>query len=58
MATFKKGDVIKVVAIIPQGPVESIRMDEEGTVQYLISWTGYDGAVHTRWFDEADLTLA
>lgn len=58
MATYKKGDVLKVVAIIPEGPVQAIRMDEEGTVQYLISWTNYDGAVHTRWFNEDNLTLA
>lgn len=58
MANFKKGDTVKVVATIPQGPVESMRMDEDGNVQYLISWTDANGVAHTRWFDEAQLTAA
>jgi hypothetical protein len=58
MANFKKGDTVKVVAIIPQGPVESMRMDEDGNVQYLISWTDANGNEHSRWFDEAQLTAA
>jgi hypothetical protein len=55
MANFKKGDTVKLVAVIPQGPVESMRMDEDGNVQYLISWTDLNGNVHSRWFDEAQL---
>lgn len=58
MANFKKGDTVKVVAVIPQGPVESMRMDEDGNVQYLISWTDANGNEHSRWFDEAQLTAA
>jgi cell envelope opacity-associated protein A len=56
MANFKKGDTVKIVAVIPQGPVESMRMDEDGNVQYLISWTDGNGNNHSRWFDEAQLT--
>jgi hypothetical protein len=55
MANFKKGDTVKLVAVIPQGPVESMRMDEDGNVQYLISWTDLNGNEHSRWFDEAQL---
>jgi hypothetical protein len=55
MANFKKGDTVKLVAVIPQGPVESMRMDEDGNVQYLLSWTDLNGNVHSRWFDEAQL---
>jgi uncharacterized protein YodC (DUF2158 family) len=58
MANFKKGDVVKVVATVPQGPVESMRMTEDGDVMYMISWTDTNGAVQTRWFDEAQLTVA
>jgi len=58
MATFKKGDVVKTVAVIPEGPVESMRMDEDGNVQYMISWTDAAGSVQTRWFDEAQLVAA
>jgi hypothetical protein len=58
MANFKKGDTVKLVAVIPQGPVESMRMDEDGNVQYLISWTDVNGVQQSRWFDEAQLTVA
>jgi len=56
MANFKKGDTVKLVAVVPQGPVEAMRMDEDGNVQYLISWADVNGTVHSRWFDEAQLT--
>ena len=53
---FKKGDVVKLITVVPEGPVQSIRMTEEGVVQYLVSWTDIDGIVHERWFDEDQLT--
>jgi hypothetical protein len=56
--TFRKGDTVKVVVAVPQGPVEALRMTEDGDVQYLISWTDTSGAVQSRWFDEAQLTTA
>jgi hypothetical protein len=56
--TFKKGDMVKLVAVIPEGPVESLRMDEDGDVQYLISWHDADGELQSRWFDEAQLIAA
>ena len=55
MAIFKKGDVLKALATIPEGPVEAMRMEEDGNVQYLISWTDANNQVQTRWFDEAQL---
>jgi len=59
MATmFKKGDTVKLDVVVPQGPVEALRMTEDGDVQYLISWTDTSGAVQSRWFDEAQLTAA
>lgn len=58
MATFKKGDTVKLNGVIPQGPVESMRMDEDGNVQYLISWTDADEVTQSRWFDEAQLVAA
>ena len=58
MAAFKKGDTVKTKGVVPQGPVESMRMDEDGNVQYLISWTDVNGVVQSRWFDEAQLTNA
>lgn len=59
MATkFVKGQEVKAVAVIPQGPVEALRMDEDGNFFYLISWTDVNGGTQQRWFDEADLTEA
>jgi hypothetical protein len=56
--TFKKGDVVKAVAVIPQGPVLALRMDEDGNVTYLIEWTDVDGNTQQRWFEESQLTGA
>jgi len=59
MATaFKKGEVVKLSAAVPQGPVIALRMDEDGTVQYLVEWQDAEGTTHQRWFDEDQLTGA
>lgn len=56
MATkFRKGDVVKVRTVVPQGPVKALRMDEDGNVYCLIEWTDADGVTHERWIDEAQL---
>jgi hypothetical protein len=56
--TFKKGDVVKAIAVVPQGPVLALRMNEDGIVSYLISWTDVDGNTQERWFEESQLTGA
>lgn len=59
MATkFKKGEEVKVAAVVPQGPVEALRMDEDGDFYYLISWVDANGVKHTRWFEESALVAA
>ena len=59
MATkFKKGDVVKLSAVVPQGPVMALRMDENGIVQYLVEWQDDNGVAQQRWFDEDQLTGA
>jgi len=59
MATkFKKGQKVKAIAVIPQGPVLKLRMDEDGVVWYLISWKAADGTEQERWFKEDELTDA
>ena len=59
MATaFKKGEVVKVKAVVPQGPVQALRMDEDGNVFYLIQWTDVNGVSQERWFAEGDLIAA
>jgi uncharacterized protein YodC (DUF2158 family) len=58
MATkFTKGVVVKVKAVVPQGPVVKFRMDEEtGVVSYLLQWVDAEGHTQERWFNEDDLT--
>ena len=56
MATFKKGDVVKLSGVVPQGPVIGMRMDDEGNVSYLIEWTDVNGNMQQRWFAESDLS--
>jgi hypothetical protein len=59
MATkFAKGEEVKVVGVIPQGPVDKLRMDEDGNFFYLINWEDASGVEHQRWFAEEDLTKA
>jgi uncharacterized protein YodC (DUF2158 family) len=59
MATaFKKGDVVKLTAVVPQGPVLALRMDDSGIIQYLVEWVDANGVTQQRWFDEDQLTGA
>ena len=55
MAAFKKGDVVKLIAVIPTGPVLAMRMDEDGIVSYLIEWDDLEGVAQQRWFTEDQL---
>ena len=59
MATaFKKGDVVKLTSVVPQGPVLALRMDDSGIIQYLVEWVDANGVKQQRWFDEDQLTGA
>lgn len=53
--TFKKGDVVKLKAVVPQGPVIALRMSEDGVVSYLVEWIDADGVKQNRWFVEDEL---
>lgn len=56
MATkFTKGQEVKLTAVVPQGPVQALRMDEDGNFFYLIGWTDADGNSQERWFEEDQL---
>lgn len=55
---FKKGDVVKVKAVIPEGPITKMRMDEDGTVYYLVEWQNADGSPAERWFTEEQIESA
>jgi sugar lactone lactonase YvrE len=52
---FKKGDVVKLKAVIPQGPITKMRMDDDGNIWYLMEWTTEDGQAHSRWFMDSEL---
>jgi uncharacterized protein YodC (DUF2158 family) len=57
MATkFTKGQEVKLVATVPQGPVQALRMSEDGVISYLIEWVDADGETKQRWFEEDQLT--
>lgn len=56
MATkFVVGEVVKLIAVIPEGPVQAIRMEPDGTFYYLIEWVDVDGNLQSRWFEEDQL---
>lgn len=52
---FKKGDAVRLNAVIPQGVIAGFRMDEEGVVTYLMTWTDGAGVEQQRWFSESEL---
>lgn len=59
MATkFIKGQAVKVLATIPQGPVQALRMTEDGEFFYQIEWKDENGVTQNRWFTETALTEA
>jgi len=56
MATkFVKGQEVKLNAVVPQGPVMKLRMDEDGQFFYLVMWTDAQGVEQSRWFKEEEL---
>lgn len=55
---FKKDEVVKVKANIPQGPVLSMRFNSDGDVEYLIEWVDANGDTQQRWFLESQLENA
>jgi hypothetical protein len=59
MATkFTKGQQVKLTAVVPQGPVQALRMTEDGVFYYMIEWTDAAGVKQRRWFEESELTAA
>ena len=55
---FKKGDVVKINTVVPQGPILAMRMDEEGNIFCLVEWQDADGSLTQRWFPESQLVIA
>lgn len=58
MTTFVKGQNVRMKAVVPQGPVAKMRMDDDGKIEYLVEWTTSDGVTQERWFTEDQLEAA
>lgn len=56
--SFKKGDIVKVKTVAPEGPIIKMRMDDDGTIYYLLEWLNSDGTPAERWFTEDQLVAA
>lgn len=54
---FKVGDQVRLNAVIPQGSIIKMRMDEDGTIWYLMSWTNGEVS-QERWFLEHEIVAA
>lgn len=52
---FKKGDIVRLQVVVPEGPVKAYRMDEDGVVYCLVEWTNLNGSTQQRWFREDEL---
>ena len=58
MAKFVKGEQVKLVVVVPEGPVEKFMMTEDGVILCLISWKDAEGQNQSRWFTEDELVKA
>lgn len=54
---FKKGDAVFQIVPIIEGTVKDAQVVDGNHVQYLVEYSGPDGAT-TRWFKEEDLGAA
>lgn len=55
MSDIKKGDIVRIKVVVPQGPVEKFMMLEDGTIMCLVSWQDSNGATQQRWFPKDEL---
>lgn len=53
--TYTKNQNVRLKAVVPQGPVIALRMDEDGQFFYLVQWTDADNVQQQRWFKEEEL---
>jgi hypothetical protein len=53
--TYTKNQNVRVKAVVPEGPVAALRMNEDGEFFYLVQWTDANGKSQRRWFKEEDL---
>jgi hypothetical protein len=53
--TYTKNQNVRVKAVVPEGPVAALRMNEDGEFFYLVQWTDANGKSQRRWFREEEL---
>lgn len=53
--TFIKNQTVRLKAVVPEGPVMGLRMNEDGQFFYLVVWTDANGVEQSRWFKEEEL---
>jgi hypothetical protein len=53
--TYTKNQTVRVKAVVPEGPVAALRMNEDGEFFYLVQWTDANGKSQRRWFKEEEL---
>lgn len=53
---YKVGDQARLNVVVPEGTITKMRMDEDGTIWYLLSWDTED-VPQERWFTGAELTV-
>jgi uncharacterized protein YodC (DUF2158 family) len=54
-ASFKIGDVVELNKPNPSGPVKALSVNQEGDIQYLVSYVDANGVEQERWFKEDEL---
>ena len=58
MAKFVKGEKVKLVVVVPEGPVEKFMMTEDGVIMCLVPWVDANSQNQSRWFSEDELVKA
>jgi uncharacterized protein YodC (DUF2158 family) len=54
-ASFKVGQEVQLITVIPEGPVMQLAVDQEGIIEYLVAYKDSDGDFQSRWFKEDEL---
>lgn len=57
-ASYKVGQEVKVITVVPKGPVKALSVNQDGDIQYLVEYVDANAVVQQRWFQEDELALA
>ena len=56
-ASFKIGQEVQLITVIPEGPIVQLSVDQEGNITYLVAYKDSDGESQSRWFNEDELRV-